>query len=444
MNNLVLVLFCAALIGCVAAHQSVLWALGFGFVLFCLTAWRKGSSPVELVRIVLDGLRVVSTVLVVFVFIGMVTASWRASGTVAALVAYSVDCLRADVFVPGVFFANALVSFLLGSSFATAATVGVISMVSGQALGVPAALTGGAVMSGIYFGDRCSFVSSSAMLVAALTHTDIFGNVLAMMRSAAIPLAAALALYAAAGLAGPQASGAIPDVRAALESVYSLHPVTLVPAALLLILALFRASVFVAMGASVLSAALIAVFLQGQAPGALLLSLAAGYRAETEQAARLMDGGGIGSMVTVAAIVAISSSFAGLFRRTGMLDGVKSAAVTLSARAGSFFSAAVTGTLMAAVACNQTLAIMLTHEICRDEVSNARKLAVTLEDTAVVIPALIPWAIACSVPLATIGAEHDALIFAWYLYLIPLWGVTRSLAVRLVKSHRPHGQGFLR
>ena len=105
----------------------------------------------------------------------------------------------------------------------------------------------------------------------------------------------------------------------------------------------------------------------------------------------------------------------------------------MSARAGRFVAAAASGTLMAAVACNQTLAIMLTHEVCRDEFRNAREFAVTLEDTAVVIPALIPWAIACSVPLATIGADPGALIFSWYLYLIPLWGMVRSVAARIAK-----------
>ena len=73
------------------------------------------------------------------------------------------------------------------------------------------------------------------------------------------------------------------------------------------------------------------------------------------------------------------------------------------------------------------------HEVCRDEFRNAREFAVTLEDTAVVIPALIPWAIACSVPLATIGADPGALIFSWYLYLIPLWGMVRSVAARIAK-----------
>ncbi len=38
------------------------------------------------------------------------------------------------------------------------------------------ALVGGAVLSGSFVGDRCSPLSSTANLVATLTHTHVFDN----------------------------------------------------------------------------------------------------------------------------------------------------------------------------------------------------------------------------------------------------------------------------
>jgi NhaC family Na+:H+ antiporter len=35
------------------------------------------------------------------------------------------------------------------------------------------------------------------------------------------------------------------------------------------------------------------------------------------------------------------------------------------------------------VACNQTLAIMLTHQLCADTIPDKQELALTLEDTTV-------------------------------------------------------------
>ena len=40
---------------------------------------------------------------------------------------------------------------------------------------------------------------------------------------------------------------------------------------------------------------------------------------------------------------------------------------------------------------------------------------------AVVTAPLIPWSIACAVPLAAVGAPAGAVFFACYLYLLPLW-----------------------
>jgi len=55
-----------------------------------------------------------------------------------------------------------------------------------------------------------------------------------------------------------------------------------------------------------------------------------------------------------------------------------------------------------------------------------------LEDTAVVIAPLMPWSIAVSVPLTSIGAPAAVLLTAFFLYLIPLW----NLLVHIVRQSR--------
>ena len=57
-------------------------------------------------------------------------------------------------------------------------------------------LVGGAILSGVYVGDRCSPMSSSAALVCALTHTDIYGNFKRMLRNGAAPFLLTCAGYA--------------------------------------------------------------------------------------------------------------------------------------------------------------------------------------------------------------------------------------------------------
>ena len=43
-------------------------------------------------------------------------------------------------------------------------------------------IAAGVIMSGVYFGDRCSPVSSSANMVAGITDTKIYDNVKIMFR----------------------------------------------------------------------------------------------------------------------------------------------------------------------------------------------------------------------------------------------------------------------
>ena len=69
---------------------------------------------------------------------------------------------------------NSLVSFLIGTSFGTAATMGAICIAMAQAMDISLALAGGAAISGAFFGDRCSPVSTSTLLVAEVTHTDMY------------------------------------------------------------------------------------------------------------------------------------------------------------------------------------------------------------------------------------------------------------------------------
>ena len=80
----------------------------------------------------------------------------------------------------------------------------------------------------------------------------------------------------------------------------------------------------------------------------------------------------------------------------------------------------VTAVLTCIVACNQSLSIILTDQLCGDIIPDKDRMAAALEDTCVVIAALIPWSVACATPLATLSAPTTALLAACYLYLLPL------------------------
>ncbi len=420
MEWLVLGLFCGGLVACLLLDVSILYALGAGLGLFLLYGRRKGFPWAELVRMALDGVKTVKNILITFLLIGVLTALWRAAGTIPVIVCWAARLIRPGVFLLMAFLLNASVSVLTGTSFGTAATMGVICATMGGVMGVPIILTGGAVLSGVFFGDRCSPVSTSALLVAELTKTSIFDNIKRMLKTALVPFLVSCAVYFFLGLLSPHGAGTM-DLTALFAREFDLSPWAAVPAAVILILSLLRVNVKLAMGASILSAVPLCLWLQGQAPLALLQTSLTGFVAADGDVAAMLNGGGVTSMLRVAAIVCLSSSYSVLFQKTGLLDRVRQAIGRLAGRTSPFFAMLLTSTLAGMVACNQSLTILLVHQLCRSLRPDPSDLALDLEDTAVVVAPLVPWSIAGAVPLSAVGAPGVSVLLACYLYLLPLW-----------------------
>ena len=419
MEWLVLGLFCGMLLSCIALDLPILWALGAGLLLFLAYGVRKGFPLKELLKTALNGVLTVRNILLTFMLIGVLTALWRAAGTIPYIVVQATKLIRPSVFVLMTFLLNAGVSVLTGTAFGTAATMGVICAAMGAALGVSPFWTGGAVLSGVFFGDRCSPVSTSALLVAQLTGTNIFDNIRSMIRSAAVPFALTCAVYLIAGTLGAP-SGALPDLSGVFSREFTLTAPALIPAAVILILSLLRVNVKAAMAASILTAVPLCL-LRGMDVITLLRTALTGFVPHDPQVAAMVSGGGVTSMLRVAGIVCLSSSYAGIFQKTGLLDPARDAVSRLAGRLGRLPAMGLTSILCGMVACNQTLCIMLTHQLCGGLDRDGASFALDLEDTAVVLSALIPWSIAAAVPLASVGAPLTAIAAGCYLYLLPLW-----------------------
>jgi NhaC family Na+:H+ antiporter len=420
MEALIMGLFGLGLLACVLAGWSILYALVFGYLLFFAYGLFKKHSFVHMLKLSWNGIRTIRTILFVFILIGMITAVWRACGTVATLIYAASDALIPGLFLPATFLLNCMMSMLMGTAFGTAATMGVICMSIGTVMGVSPVITGGAILGGAFFGDRCSPMSTSALLVSALTGTNLYDNIRRMLKTALVPFLAACGFYLLWGLGMKGGAGA-PDVVNLFPRFFSLSWLTLIPAVLIILLSVFRVGIRWTMGASILTGCVLCLTIQGMPLAALPALLLTGYQASDPALGPLMNGGGIVSMVRVGAIVCLSSAYAGIFQGTGMLDGIKRGTAALAKGTSPYFAACLTAMAAAMVSCNQTLAVTLTHQLCADQMGTKEEAALTLEDTAVVIAPLVPWSIAGAVPLQTIGAPGTSLVAACFLYLLPLW-----------------------
>lgn len=430
--------FVAGLVLCIWRGASVLSALLFGLLLFCLYAWKKGFSPAEILDMLWEGVHKVSNILLIFVLIGCLTGIWRVCGTIPFIVYHGVGLIVPRYFVLCAFVLCSAMSYLTGTSFGTVSTMGVICMMLGRAAGVSEPVLAGAILSGCFFGDRCSPMSSSALLVAELTKTDIFQNVRTMFRTAGVPLVLTCAVCFFQG-SGKEAllGGQAVDI---FREAFVLDWPVVLPALTALVLCACKVEVKRTMAVSIMLGMVISLTVQQMPINEVLQVMLAGYYPEhSPELQALLGGGGVRSMVNVGLIVCVSASYSGIFERTGILDGMMTRVEWLAGKITPYGAFCVTAVLTCMVSCNQTLAAILTERLCEPVVPDSETRASWLEDTVIVLAPLIPWSIAGAVPVSVMGSTAGCLKYACYLYLIPLW----NFLAELVKSYRGKQGKFL-
>jgi NhaC family Na+:H+ antiporter len=432
VEALVLGGFATMLVSGIALGLPLWLTLLAGGLLFAGYGLAHGHRPAELARMATSGISSVVPILVLFAIIGALTASWRAAGTIAQITCWSVSFVTPGTLVLCTFVFCSVMSFIVGSSFAAAATIGVVCLTIGRAMGVDLALLGGAVLSGSFFGDRCSPMSSSAALVSNLTDTHQGHNVRRMARIAVVPVVLSCLFYAVIG-ASVSGSITLPDFASTFERDFNLSALTVLPVLVVLVLSFARVPVRTTMLASLVVALVECVLLQGIPVVDLPAILVFGYHAADPAVAGMVDGGGVMSMAEVSVIIAIASTYSGLFEGTGLLNGLQDAITRVARRTTAFTGVLLTSIVTSMIACDQVVAVMLTSQLCTSCEHSGSALALDLENSCVLMPALVPWSTSAVAILSFTGAPTISVLFAVYAMAVPAW----TLAVSVWERRHP-------
>ena len=314
-------LFTACVVATVLYGLPMSLAMSAGFILFLLSGLKRGFSLRSLLGMSYRGAKSSLIVVRVLLTIGVLTGLWRSAGTFAALFSLGLRSITPSMFILSAFVLSCILSYALGTSFGTAGTLGVALMALARSGGADPVITAGAVMSGIHFGDRGSPSSSCLHLVTALTGTEIYANVKAMMKSAAIPLIVSAGLYWFLSARNPLSS-INSDTLNELSQAFNLNHLTLAPAVIMLLLPFLRVNIFIAFISSIAAAFACSVFLQGYSVSGAL-SVAVWGLHSGGGVKSVFDGGGLLSMVQMCLVLIISGTFSGIFEDTGMLNSLQ-------------------------------------------------------------------------------------------------------------------------
>ncbi len=425
--------------------QGVYLAYPLALILLLLgaTLSAEGFSLVQVLRLALKGGRKAWPVIQILLLIGAVMAIWMAAGTVPAMVYYGLQIIHPRFFILWAFLLTSLVSTIIGTSFGTAGTIGIALMVMTAGSDVNPHLVAGAIIAGAYVGDRCSPMSSSAYFVATLTQTDLYANLSAMLRTGGLPLLLTCGAYLLLSLGNP-VHGQNQILLSRLAQEFELHPLLLLPAGLMLVLAVLRVPVPILMGSSVLAGGVLAFGFQSTPWGDLLRVILLGYRVEADPLLqRVLSGGGVLAMARVCLVVVLSTALAELLGKTQFLQKLQHLILKARTRVDLFLATLSMGILAAALGCTQTIGILLTQQTLASpyqRIPDANSaLALDLENTVVVLAPLIPWNIAGLVPATLLQVSGGYVPFAVFLYLLPLV-VLMQLSLQPVPLLLPDGR----
>jgi NhaC family Na+:H+ antiporter len=381
-----------------------------------LVALKNGYSWEDVQRAASGSLASITSAIFILLAVGALIGVWNLSGTIPTLVYYGIQILS-----PGWYYAAAAlicgaVALSIGSSWTTAGTIGVGLVGIAHAIGVSPEITAGAVVSGAYLGDKLSPLSETTVLTSQLVGVDTYAHIRKQAKTSVPAFVLAVIGFAILGVV------AEPDVKSsvattvelhAINGIYNVNPLNLLPLVLLAFLSIKKVPATLALILSTLFAGLLAAFLQpdvvqqfvGSGDGVVVDSIkavwqamATGFSIETGVADvdALVSRGGMASMLPTVWLIIGAVTFGALLDELGLINRLIEPLITIATTTGRLFLAVFACAFgLNVVAGDQYIALVLPTRLFRREFAR-RGLAPTnlsrlAADSGTVTSPLVPW-----------------------------------------------------
>jgi len=371
----------------------------------------------------------------IFFLIGVLVAALIEGGTIGGLIYYGVDLLHPTFFLPAGLVLCSLMSLATGTAWGTIATIGVVLMGLGGALGIPLPLVAGMVVSGATFGDKMSPVSDTTNLAAMSANSDLYAHIKSMMYTTVPTYVICVIAFTLVGLhySGQTVSAQeLLNLKEHLAIEFVIGPLTLLPLVVLLVLSVNRVAAEVSMLASVAVAAMLAVATQDRTTMEVLNSLNDGYTANTglNQLDVLLSRGGMQSMMWTMSLALLALSLGGILDRAGFVRVLLSGLLTRIKRSASLVATTIGAGVVANMSMGEGyLSIIFGGQIFRksfeDDNLENHMLSRCLEEGATCSTSIIPWTTSGAFITGVLGMSPlEFGPWAFFNYVNPLLSIT--------------------
>lgn len=376
---------------------------------------KNGFTWKSIEKAIIHGITISLGAILILLAVGSLIGTWLLSGTVPTMIYYGLHILDPSWFYAATCVICGIVALSIGSSWTTAATIGVALLGVAQGLELSPAITAGAVISGAYFGDKISPLSETTNLAPAVAGSELFAHIRYMLWTTIPSISTALVLFIILGLneTSTATSDSIDNLNAQLELHYNISIINLIPLLVLLVLAMKKVPAFPAVAIGAFMGGLWAVLFQQD----LIMSLASdgsdsftanlmvvwtaffdGVAITTgnDDLDSLLSGGGMASMLNTIWLIMCALSFGSVLEHLGILRKIVDAILSAAKSTGSLIASTVAtciGTNL--ITADQYMSIVMPGRMYKEEYERRGLdpvvLSRTLEDSGTMTSPLIPW-----------------------------------------------------
>lgn len=372
---------------------------------------------------------------IIMMLVGCVIGSWIASGTVPMIIYWGLKIINPSVFLLTACIITAIVAISIGSSWSAAGTIGIALMGIGMGLGVNPGMTAGAIISGAYLGDKMSPMSDTTNLAPAVAEADLMDHIKSMMYTTLPAFVISLVIYGLLGLnhtADDVNSEMVVATLAAIENNFNMNLLLLLPAVVVIVMAVLKCPSIPTLLASILTAVILAMIFQGQNLTSITGILDSGFSVNSglSEFDKLMNRGGLQSMLWTASLGILGMLYGAIMEKTGLLPALLDKMKPLVKSTGGLITTVIiTCTILLAATASQTLAIVVGGRMYISEFKKKdllpQTLSRTLEDSGTIISPLIPWSLCGAYMAGTLGVSTmEYLPYAFFCWLCPIIAIT--------------------
>lgn len=385
----------------------------------------------ELEEGVVNTIKMSMGAVIILLIIGMVIGTWILSGIVPSMIYYGLQIINPSAFLPLTVIICSIVSISIGSSWATASTVGVALIGIGEGFGIDRNIIAGAIISGAYFGDKLSPLSDTTNLAPAMAGANLFDHIKHMLYTTLPAYLITLVAFTVIGMrrtAGAISSESINELLTTINANFNISPFLLLIPVVVIGLIILKMPAIPGLFLGAIFGGIGAVVFQGQGLKAVFTALHYGYENESGMAMvdELLNRGGMDSMMWTISLILCAMIFGGIMEKSGMLGTLAGSVLKYATSTGRLiFATLMTPIFVNTVAGDQYLSIVITGRMYKQSFEERglapKNLSRCLEDSGTITSALIPWNTCGATMIGALGVAPWAYVpYCFLNYLCPL------------------------